>query len=257
MRDSEIQYINRVIEEFFEKNSDIDEIQAKELMPFFVKQGIFEKDHRNGLPIRNILRNLDKAKQLNKIPYALARRKIKNTNWYFIRNTGFKKKEVEYEQPTIKDQKSIRKTKSREDSDEKYILDHCDEVLGIKGSRQHKFDFLEGDLHKDGKTRTKLPCDIYYESLNLVIEYNESQHTEAVKHFDKPEKLTVSGVHRGLQRKRYDELRRTILPQHGINVIDFFIDDFNRRSKMIKRDCVNDAEIIKKKLLEKGYLKLK
>lgn len=43
--------------------------------------------------------------------------------------------------------------KGREQSDESYVIDLCDEVLGIKASRQHKFDFLTGD------TGHRLPVD--------------------------------------------------------------------------------------------------
>jgi hypothetical protein len=33
-----------------------------------------------------------------------------------------------------------------------------------------------------------------------VVEYREPQHDRRVAHFDKPERVTVSGVHRGIQR---------------------------------------------------------
>lgn len=89
-------------------------------------------------------------------------------------------------------------------SDEAYIIDLCDEILGIKASRQHYFDFLTGD------TGRKLPVDAFYERLNLVVEYCEKQHTEAVGFFDK--RITASGISRGEQRKKYDERRRVLLP---------------------------------------------
>ncbi len=37
--------------------------------------------------------------------------------------------------------------------------------------------------------------------------------------FDKPEKLTVSGVDRREQRRRYDERRRTEIPAHGLRLV--------------------------------------
>lgn len=80
--------INSVVKQYFEKNKDIDKIPAKDLMSEFVKAGIFAKDHRAGLPIRKILRNLDKNNQLNKIPFVLPERKVKNTRWYFIRENN-------------------------------------------------------------------------------------------------------------------------------------------------------------------------
>jgi hypothetical protein len=83
--EEKIDPINAVIKHYFEKNKDVDKIPAKDLMPDFIKAGIFEKDHRSGLPIRAVLRELDKNNQLNKIPFVLPERKAKNTNWYLGR----------------------------------------------------------------------------------------------------------------------------------------------------------------------------
>ena len=96
----------------------------------------------------------------------------------------------------------VKKHSRRESSDEHYIIDLCDDVLDAKASRQHKFDFLRGDPNRRDPLGDKLPVDAYYESLNLVIEYYERQHTESVQHFNK--KSTVSGVTRDEQRRIYD-----------------------------------------------------
>lgn len=82
---AQIEAINKVIEEYFKTNNDIDKVLAKNLMPNFIKAGIFEKDHRQGLPIRKLLRELDEVKHLQLIPNVLPERKKVNTNWYFIR----------------------------------------------------------------------------------------------------------------------------------------------------------------------------
>ena len=76
-----ISKINQVLEEYFKNHSQ--RILAKDLMPEFIKAGIFSKDNKNGLPIRKLLRELDKKKELDKIPYVFPDRKEKNTNWYF------------------------------------------------------------------------------------------------------------------------------------------------------------------------------
>lgn len=126
-------------------------------------------------------------------------------------------------------------------SDEAYIIDLCDEILGIKASRQHYFDFLTGD------TGRKLPVDAFYERLNLVVEYCEKQHTEAVGFFDK--RITASGISRGEQRKKYDERRRVLLPQNNIVLIEFDYSEFgHNRSKRLLRNIENDQIIIKSKL---------
>lgn len=75
--------INQVIKKYFEGNPSIETIPAKDLMLQFMQAGIFTKDHRNGLPIRNILRELDRANSLQLIPYVRAERKKVNTNWFF------------------------------------------------------------------------------------------------------------------------------------------------------------------------------
>lgn len=127
----------------------------------------------------------------------------------------------------------------RTNSDEAYILDLCDSVLKLNGIRQHRFDFLKGD------TGVRLPVDIYYPSLNLVIEYREKQHTEEVNFFDK--RITSSGISRGEQRKRYDALRRKLLPKQGIKLIELGYDDFEHtRAKRLIRDKKLDLFVIKK-----------
>ena len=80
-----INLINQTIEAYFEKNKDVKIIRAKDLMPEFITAGIFSQDHRNGLPIREILRELDENNKLDLIPYVVAERKTINTNWYFQR----------------------------------------------------------------------------------------------------------------------------------------------------------------------------
>jgi hypothetical protein len=188
-----------------------------------------------------VLRELDRKKQLYLIPYALPERKLKNTNWYFIRS------EKEIALPITKKKKKIfiSNQTSRRDSDESYVVDICDQILGQKGLRQYRFEFLLGDVGKNG-TKRKLPVDVYYPSLNIVIEYMEVQHRKPVKHFDKTHIMTISGVHRGEQRKIYDQRRRTVLPQKGIKLIEIPCNIFlcNNQNKII-RNSEKDLSIIK------------
>ncbi len=237
--------INQVIHHYFALNKSLNMILAKDLMPYFVKAGVFPKDHRNGFPIRNLLRKLDETRELHLIPSVIADRKTKNTNWFFARQAGANMPRVI--PPSVSVPKKITQSpktgSKRKDSDEHYIIDLCDELLGIKSSRQHRFSFLLSDAG------TKLPVDAYYETLNLVIEFNEQQHTKAIKHFDKPNKLTVSGVHRGEQRKIYDQRKRTVLPQHGIKVIDIPYTAFQCDSRgKILRNRTSDLEVVKRYL---------
>jgi hypothetical protein len=240
---SKINKINSVIADFFKRNSDINKIQAKELMPDFIRAGIFKSNHRDGLPIRNLLRDLDSNNQLKLIPSLHPERKEKNTNWFFIRSSATLplKQEPESLKPAVKTQ-----SQGRQDSDEHYVIDLCDEVLNLKASRQHTFDFLLGDLHKDGVKRTPLPVDAYYKSLNLVVEFMERQHTEKVAFFDKPDVMTVSGVSRGEQRKIYDERRKELIPKNGLNLVIIPYDAINlSNQKKIIRNRNTDIKVVK------------
>lgn len=137
------------------------------------------------------------------------------------------------------------KTGSRKNSDESYVIDLCDEVLASKASRQHKFDFLRGDPSSNNKRGVELPVDAYYKDLNLVVEYNERQHTESVALFEN--KKTVSGVSRGEQRRIYDKRRQEVLPKHGIDLVVISYFDFGE-SKKLKRNHDHDIQIVREKL---------
>lgn len=131
---------------------------------------------------------------------------------------------------------------SRANSDEVYIIELCDEILGIKVLRLHRFEFLRGE------SGTPLPVDAYYPELNLVVEFHEWQHTEAVAIFDR--KITISGVSRGAQRKIYDQRRAELLPLHGIKLVVISYTDFST-SKKLKREYNRDIDIVRA-ILKKG-----
>ena len=132
--------------------------------------------------------------------------------------------------------------------DEHYVIDLCDEVLGESAQRQHRFDFLRGDAN------TLLPIDAYYPSLNLAVEYRERQHTQRVTHFDKPDRMTVSGVHRGEQRRIYDERRREVLPKHGIRLVEIEYSSLKcRNNGRLIRDRAADLAVIRDMLCPRTH----
>jgi hypothetical protein len=129
--------------------------------------------------------------------------------------------------------------------DEHYIIDLCDEILGEKAERQWRFDFLRGD----GKPGRRLPVDAFYPTLRLVIEYRERQHGEPVEFWDR--RPTISGIPRGLQRARYDERRRQVLPREGIRLVELSYEDFeHNRHKRLHRDRDRDKRVLLEKLRE-------
>jgi hypothetical protein len=235
--------INVVILRFFASQPDLTQIPSKDLMPQFIEAGIFLRDHKNGLPIRNLLRDLDSTGQLSRIPSVFADRKLRNTNWFFTNyqqsNSLVNNNEIKVEQQL----KPIFKT-IRNRSDEHYVLDLCDQVLARQCERQCRFDFLLGDLSPSGK-RVKLPVDAYYSDLKLVVEYRETQHFNENKHFDKPDILTISGVHRGAQRRIYDKRREEIFPLNGIELLLIPYSAFtcNSQGKII-RNSEKDINVI-------------
>ncbi len=219
-----INSINTAIEAFFNTDSTLKIVPVKVLMPAFIKAGIFKKDHKNGKPIRDILRELDESGQLPLIPYIHAERRELNTYWYFIpKDVPAPSTFYKQEPASVKKQAAKQ---SRLLSDETYILDLCDEVLGQKAERQKRFDFLKGDFHKDGVTRTKLPVDAYYPGYRMVVEFKESQRVQFVENFDDPKATTISGVNRAEQRQLYEQRKATDLPKHGIKLVEIAFDMF-------------------------------
>ena len=58
--------IDQVVRDYFDSNPSLKEVAAKDLMQLFIDKGIFNKDYsRPGLPIRNLLRQLDAENKLS------------------------------------------------------------------------------------------------------------------------------------------------------------------------------------------------
>ena len=129
--------------------------------------------------------------------------------------------------------------------DETYIVDLCDEVLRLKASRGHRFDFLLGDQGKTGR-RARLPVDAYYHEIALVIEYHERQHTEEVKFFDR--RIVTSGITRGQQRLLYDRRRQEELPLHQIELIVLCYNEFPHDARKRLRRTAADYDVIRHRL---------
>lgn len=79
-----IKAINSVLSAYFADKTNPRQVPALELMGLFIDKGIFKKDHRNGLPIRKILRKLNNEDRLHDIPYAHGDLKQKNIYWTFV-----------------------------------------------------------------------------------------------------------------------------------------------------------------------------
>lgn len=237
LRTEKINKINSVLSDYFSKHRG-ETVRAKEMMAEFIRAGIFTEDRKNGLPIRQLLRELDEEDNLNLIPFVIAERKAVNTNWYFSDVSTQSKLNDSHPEKIQNLEKVTSKTQPRKERDEDYVINLCDKILGLKASRQHRFDFLVGD------TGANLPVDAYYPTLNLVIEYREQQHTESVKFWNK---TTASGISRDEQRAKYDQRRRDILPKHGIKLVEISYSDLKHGSnKRLLRNEECDREVIDK-----------
>jgi hypothetical protein len=245
---SKVEKINTVIEEYFNTNASLTIAPVKDLMPAFIKAGIFTKDIKKGLPIRLILRELDDSNQLALIPFVYAERHGEHTYWYFVPthastpNTPYKQEKKKPENDPI----AIRLN-----SDETYVIALCDKVLSLKADRHKRFDFLMGDLHKDGKTKTMLPVDAYYEELQLVVEYKEIQNFRPVASREKEDEdeEDTNTVTREELRRIYDERRAKVLPKNDISMVVISYSDFvfNDKNKIIRME-ENDLEVVQKAL---------
>lgn len=77
--------LNKIIDTYFDEHPEVNTIPVKDLMPQFVKAGIFDKDTKKGLPVRRLLRALDRSNELHLIPSVIAERNEKDTLWLFGR----------------------------------------------------------------------------------------------------------------------------------------------------------------------------
>ena len=80
--------IDQCVQDYFSANPSVREVLAKELMPRFIEKGIFRNDYKDGLPIRNFLRELDAAGKLSLLLNCKVIRKAVNRNWYFERKSN-------------------------------------------------------------------------------------------------------------------------------------------------------------------------
>jgi hypothetical protein len=70
------------IQEYLSSKKLVD-AKPSDLMPLLVEKGFFTQDHRKGLPLRNVLRELDKDNLLYLLPQVRVERKEVNRFWYF------------------------------------------------------------------------------------------------------------------------------------------------------------------------------
>jgi very-short-patch-repair endonuclease len=97
-----------------------------------------------------------------------------------------------------------------------YVTGLLTELLG-SAEKEKRFDWCRGDSRDQTRHGRTLPFDAVWEARKLIVEIDERQHSEPVAFFDK--RMTVSGVPRGEQRRRYDERKARLAREHGYTMV--------------------------------------
>lgn len=89
-----------------------------------------------------------------------------------------------------------------------------------------------------------------------MVEYRERQHDKPTPFFDKPGRLTVSGVERGEQRALYDARRDAEIPAHGLRLLVIRPADLdaNSRGRLYRRDRPGDLKAVRRLDIAYGQL---
>lgn len=239
MTDEKIAKINEVITTYFEDNETINWIPLNKIMPALIEAGVFYKDEKKGLPIRKIVRKLDNDFNLDLIPTVHAERNDNTVYWYLVREG--EKYEPKQEIPLITKRK--QRLLDIQNSDEYYLVNLCDEILGKEASRKHTFESIVGNLHKRGKGRTKLPVDAYYEDLKLVIEFRQVRESQ--------EELSEQEKARLEQIAYYDDLKKKGVLKKELRLISIQHTQFDLNdSGVLIRDKEKDLSVVKNILKE-------
>lgn len=75
--------IDGFIQKWFERTGE-ERAKPKDVMPFLVKHGVFTKDYREGLPLRKVLRELDRSGDLQIMKTVHFEQRKKNKLWFFL-----------------------------------------------------------------------------------------------------------------------------------------------------------------------------
>ncbi len=140
---SKIELINESIEEYFCENKHHEECKPKNLMACLISKGVFNSDHREGIPLRDLLRELDKEGVVFRlIPSLRAERKTKNTYWFFMNPKA------------TNDEYKVYFSKQTKD----YLPEFYEQITAILTENNIEFDFLKST--KDYYCRDYMPVQV-------------------------------------------------------------------------------------------------
>jgi hypothetical protein len=130
-----------------------------------------------------------------------------------------------------------------------YVIGLVSELLGESPELEKTFPWAVGDVSPKTGRATRLPFDAVWESRRLIVEVDEDQHRRPVPFWDKPDKLTVSGVPRGIQRHLYAGRKRAAAREQGYTVVEI---PWERKPAPTKRKREDDLKLLRSLLAEAG-----
>jgi hypothetical protein len=128
-----------------------------------------------------------------------------------------------------------------------YVIELLAEILGERPETEKSYPWALGDKSEKTGRQVQLPFDAVWEARKLVVEVDEEQHRSAVAFWDKPHRLTVSGVDRGEQRRIYDRRKRTAARSQGYVVVEI---EWERRPLPERRNVEADRRRLRVLLRE-------
>jgi very-short-patch-repair endonuclease len=127
---------------------------------------------------------------------------------------------------------------------QQYVTGLLEELLG-PAQVEKRFGWPRGASRGPSRLGVSLPFDAVWERRKLIVEIDERQHGESVRFFDKPEQVTVSGVHRGEQRRLYDERKERLAREHGYTVVRIPTCSLAMTGRALTRDREKDQATIR------------
>lgn len=134
---------------------------------------------------------------------------------------------------------------------QRYVTELLETLLG-PAETEKRFPWCRGDSRVSTRLGLPLPYDAVWEARKLIVEVDERQHTEQVAFFDKPDRLTVSGVHRGEQRPLYDHRKSQCARDNGYTVIRVPAKTLAWRGHRLARDLSADLPVLTDLLTTEG-----
>jgi hypothetical protein len=80
--------IDQIVLDYFKLYPEVKEVQAKDLMEDFIKGGVFSKDYKDGLPLREFFKKLEDNNGLDLFKQTKLIRKAENKYWFFVKRTN-------------------------------------------------------------------------------------------------------------------------------------------------------------------------